>query len=64
MKTNLTFNKHPKYKSKCLYNFNRYLNTFEKSSYVLFVRSYYKLKPSAVKYYKKLPFSKGRRRSC
>ena len=55
MKTKLKFNKKPKYKSKSLYNFNRYLNTFEKGNYKLFVKSYYKLSPDRVKYWRKDP---------
>ena len=64
MKDKLKFNRQPKYKSKSLYNFNRYLNSFAKGNYILFVKSYYKLKPSAVKYYKNVPFTKSRRKSC
>ena len=64
MKTNLTFNKKPKYKSRSLYRFNTYLNAFEKSNYILFVKNYYKLEAKNVKHYRKLPFSRSRRRSC
>lgn len=55
MKTKLTFNRKPKYKSKSLYNFNRYLNTLEKGNYKLFVKSYYKLPANKVKYWRKDP---------
>ena len=64
MEDKLKFNKKPKYKSNCLYSFNRYLNTFEESNYILFVKHYYNLGASAVKHYRKLPFSNNRRRSC
>ena len=56
----LRFNKKPKHKSKCLYDFNRYLNTFEKGNYMLFVKSYYKLDASKVKFYRHLPFTKSK----
>ena len=39
MEDKLKFNKKPKYKSNCLYSFNRYLNTFEESNYILFVKT-------------------------
>ena len=52
MKTKLKFNQKPRYKSKALYDFNRYLNTFEKGNYKLFVKYYYKLKPDRVKYWR------------
>lgn len=55
MKTKLTFNKKTKPKSNCLYNFNRYLTTFEKGNYKLFVKSYYKLPANKVKYWRKDP---------
>lgn len=55
MKTKLIFNKKPKPKSNCLYNFNRYLTTFEKGNYKLFVKSYYKLPANKVKYWRKDP---------
>ena len=55
MKTKLTFNRKPQHKSKCLYNFNRYLNTFEKGNYKLFVKHYYNLSPGRVKYWRKDP---------
>ena len=64
MKDKLKFNKKPKYKSRSLYSFNRYLNTFEESNYILFVKYYYKLTANRLKYYRKPPFSKSRRRSC
>ena len=64
MEDKLKFNKKPKYKSRCLYSFNRYLNTFEESNYILFVRSYYNLTANRLKYYRKKPFNNGRRRSC
>lgn len=63
MEDKLEFNKKPKYKSNCLYRFNRYLNTFEESNYILFVKSYYKLTANRLKYYRKTPFS-NRKRSC
>ena len=34
----LRFNKKPKHKSKCLYDFNRYLNNFEKGNYMHLLR--------------------------
>ena len=52
MKTKLNFNKKPKPKSNCLYRFNRYLTSFEKGNYKLFVKSYYKLTPDRVKYWR------------
>ena len=55
MKTKLTFNQKPRYESKSLYNFNSYLNTFEKGNYKLFVKSYYKLPANKVKYWRKDP---------
>lgn len=39
------------------YNFKSYLEVFEESNYILFVKSYYKLKPSAVKYYRRNLFT-------
>ena len=64
MEDKLKFNKKPKYKSRCLYNFRTYLNAFEESNYMLFVKNYYKLEAKNVKHYRKLPFSRSRRRSC
>ena len=55
MKSKLNFNKIPQYKSKSLYRFNRYINTFERGNYKLFIKSYYKLKPSQVKYWRQDP---------
>ena len=52
VKNNLTFNHKPKHKSKSLYYFNRYLTSFEKGNYKLFVKNYYKLKPNQVKYWR------------
>lgn len=57
MKNRLEFNRRRRFKSKSLYSFNRYLNTFEKSSRVLFNISYYKLKPNEVKFERINPFS-------
>ena len=57
MKNKLEFNRRRRFKSKSVYNFNRYLNTFEKSSRVLFVKSYYKLKPGEVKFERRNMFS-------
>ena len=45
-----------KSKIKSQYDFNRYPNTFEKSNYKLFVKSYYQLKPNEVKYWRPNPF--------
>lgn len=55
MKDKLNFNRKPKHQSKSLYPFNRCLNTFEKGNYKLFVKSYYKLKPNEVKYWRQDP---------
>ena len=64
VKDKFMFNREPKYKSRSLYRFNSYLNSFEESNYMLFVKHYYKLSASAVKFYRKQPFNNGRRRSC
>ena len=56
MKTKLKFNQKPRNQSKSLYNFNRYLNVFERGNYKLFVQSYYKLTPDRVKYWRVNPF--------
>ena len=56
MKDKLKFNKKPRFKSNCLYRFNRYLTSMEKGNYKLFVQSYYKLTPDRVKYWRKNPF--------
>lgn len=55
MKNKLLFNNKPRYLSKSLYPFKSYLNVFEKANYKLFVKSYYKLKPGKVKYYRNDP---------
>ena len=49
------FNRKHRSHSKSLYKFNTYLTTFEKSNYKLFVKSYYKLKASQVKYWRVNP---------
>lgn len=65
VKTKLTFNKNPKYKSKSLYKFKNYVEAFEGSSTdKLFIKNYLSTKTSNFKYYKRLPFSKSRKRSC
>ena len=57
MKDKLKFNRRRKFKSNSLYRFNRYIDTFERSSRVLFNKSYYKLESNRVKYYCRLnPF--------
>jgi len=64
VKTKLTFNKKPKYKSKSLYHFKKYFETFEGSSTdVLFIKTYLSTGTSNFKYYRRLPFSRNRR-SC
>lgn len=54
-KLKILFNRKHRNHSNSLYKFNTYLTTFEKSNYKLFVKSYYKLKPSKVKYWRQDP---------
>lgn len=50
MKNKLEFNRRRRFKSKSLYRFNNYLNTFERSSRILFIKSYYNLKANELKF--------------
>lgn len=61
VKTKLTFNRKPKHKSNCLYNFKNRLEVFEEGNYNFFIRFFNNT--SSVRYYKRLPFT-YKSRSC